>query len=150
MKEDAPNVAMAWVPNSVPVHNIDEYYPGDQWVDWIGVNLYNAPYFNGEASQPAEYVNPLDLVEPIYQTYADRKPIMIGEYGASHFTTVGNQDVTKFGTTKMNMFYHGLKMKYPRVKSLHHQIETGPEIRNNTNLCTRSLHFRTLESKSAI
>lgn len=119
MKEDAKNVAMAWVPNSVPADKIDIYYPGDAWVDWVGVNLYSVPYFNGKSSEPAEHVNPLNLLDPIYETYAKRKPIMIGEFGASHFTSVGNNDKTKFGITKMNMFYHGLRMKYPRVKAVH-------------------------------
>lgn len=119
MKEEAPNVAMVWVPNSVPVHNIHDYYPGDDVVDWVGVNLYSVPYFNGNANQPAEHVNPLDLLDPIYEAYASRKPIMIGEYGASHFTSVGNKDVSKFAITKMNMFYQGLRMNYPRVKAVH-------------------------------
>jgi beta-mannanase len=119
MKEEAPNVVLVWVPNSVPVHNITDYYPGDEWVDWVGVNLYSVPYFNGNANEPADHVNPLDLLDYVYDTYADRKPVMIGEYGASHFTSVGNNDVTKFSITKMNLFYHGLKMKYPRVKAVH-------------------------------
>lgn len=119
MKEDAPNIAMAWVPNSVPANTINDYYPGDEWVDWVGVNLYSVPFFNGKASEPADDVNPLDLLDPIYKTYANRKPIMIGEYGASHFSSVRNQDKTKFGVTKMSMFYQGLRMKYPRVKAVH-------------------------------
>lgn len=63
MKEEAPNVAMAWVPNSVPEKNIDAYYPGDDVVDWVGMNLYSVPFFNGDPNKPAEDVNPLDLVD---------------------------------------------------------------------------------------
>ncbi|NEU30377.1 hypothetical protein GN156_06230 [bacterium LRH843] len=119
MKEEAPNVAMVWAPNSTPAHNIHQYYPGDHAVDWVGVNLYSVPYFNGNKNEPAESVNPLDLIDVVYNTYAEKKPIMIAEYGASHFTSVGNQDKTAFGQTKMSMFYNGLKMKYPRVKAVH-------------------------------
>lgn len=119
MREEAPNVAMVWVPNSVPSHNIDAYYPGDQAVDWVGLNLYSVPFFNGKASEPADHVNPLDLLDDFYKKYASKKPMMIGEYAASHFTSVGNRDVTTFGMTKMKMFYHGLQMKYPRVKAVH-------------------------------
>lgn len=119
MKEEAPNVVLVWVPNSVPVHNIKDYYPGDEWVDWVGVNLYSVPYFNGNRQQPADHVNPLDLLDYVYDQHANRKPIMIGEYGASHFSSVGNKDMTKFGVTKMNLFYQGLKLKYPQVKAVH-------------------------------
>lgn len=119
MKEEAPNVAMAWVPNSVPVNNIDQYYPGDAYVDWVGLNLYSVPFFNGKPNQPADHVNPLDLIDGFYQKYASKKPMMIGEYAASHFTSASNKDVTRFGTTKMKMFYRGLQMKYPNVKAIH-------------------------------
>lgn len=119
MKEEAPNVAMTWVPNSVPLNKIDEYYPGDAYVDWVGLNLYSVPFFNGNKNQPADHVNPLDLIDEFYKKYATKKPMMIGEYAASHYTSANNKDVTKFGTTKMKMFYHGLQMKYPNVKAVH-------------------------------
>lgn len=119
MKEEAPNVAMAWVPNSIPVNNIDAYYPGDAYVDWVGLNLYSVPFFNGDRNQPADHVNPLDLIDEFYNKYATKKPMMIGEYGASHFTSAVNKDVTQFGVTKMTMFYRGLQMKYPNVKAVH-------------------------------
>lgn len=119
MKEEAPNVAMVWVPNSVPVHNIHHYYPGDKSVDWVGVNIYSVPFFNGNVDEPADHVNPLNLLDPIYEAYAARKPIMIGEFASSHFTLAGNQDVTNFGITKMRQFYEGIRIKYPRVKAIH-------------------------------
>lgn len=142
MKEEAPNVAMTWVPNSVPVNNINQYYPGDNVVDWVGLNLYSVPFFNGDASKPADHVNPLDLIDEFYQQYASKKPMMIGEYAASHFTSATNKDVTQFGITKMKMFYRGLQMKYPRVKAVHwFNVDTinGANIRpdrrlNNFNL----------------
>lgn len=142
MKEEAPNVAMVWVPNSVPVNNIDPYYPGDAFVDWVGLNLYSVPFFNGDPSKPADHVNPLDLIDEFYHKYATKKPMMIGEYAASHFTSAGNKDVTKFGITKMKMFYQGLQMKYPKVKAVHwFNVDTinGTNIRpdrrlNNFNL----------------
>lgn len=142
MKEEAPNVAMTWVPNSVPVNNIDQYYPGDAVVDWVGLNLYSVPFFNGDASKPADHVNPLDLIDEFYKKYSPKKPMMIGEYAASHYTSATHKDVTQFGITKMQMFYRGLQMKYPRVKAVHwFNVDTinGANIRpdrrlNNFNL----------------
>ncbi len=118
MKEEAPNVAMVWTPNSNPQNQIDRYYPGDAWVDWVGVNMYSVRFFNGDVTQPADHVNPLDLLDYVYKTYAARKPIMVAEYGATHYSAAGKQNTTTFSMNKMNMLYHGVKMKYPRVKSI--------------------------------
>lgn len=119
MRQEAPNVAMVWAPNATPASTIHDYYPGDAYVDWVGVNFYSVPFFNGDPNQPADGQNPLDLMDEVYDNYADRKPMMIAETATSHFTSVGNQDVTDFGVTKMRMLYHGLQMKYPRVKAVH-------------------------------
>jgi len=118
MREEAPNVAMVWTPNSVPIHNINDYYPGDDYVDWVGVNLYSVAYFDGDRNRPAYHVNPLDLIRPIYDMYADRKPIQMSEFGATHFTAATNQDVTDFALTKMRQLYHGVNMLMPRVKNI--------------------------------
>ncbi|ADC49280.1 hypothetical protein BpOF4_06090 [Alkalihalophilus pseudofirmus OF4] len=119
MKEEAPNVAMVWAPSATPEAYIDQYYPGDAYVDWVGINLYSVPYLNGDPNRPTDQLNPLDKVEPIYNTYANRKPIMIAETASSHYTSVDQKDKTHFAETKMKMLYDGLKMKYPRVKAVH-------------------------------
>lgn len=118
MKEEAPNVAMVWSPAANPKRNIHDYYPGDDYVDWIGLSLYSVKYFNGDVKSPADQVNPLDSLDYVYQAYADRKPIMISEFGATHYSKAGNTDATNFSITKMNMLYHGAKLKYPRLKGI--------------------------------
>ena len=118
MKEEAPNVAMVWSPAANPKRNINDYYPGDEYVDWIGLSIYSVKYFNGNVSTPADQVNPLDSLDYVYQEYSDRKPIMISEYGATHFSKAGNTTTTNFAITKMNMLYHGAKLKYPRLKGI--------------------------------
>lgn len=119
MKELAPNVAMVWSPSSDPKQVINDYYPGDDYVDWVGLSMYSVKFFNGDAKSPADHVNPLDLLDYIYEEYADRKPIMVSEFGATHFSKAGNTDATQFSITKMNMLYNGVKLKYPRVKAIH-------------------------------
>ena len=118
MREEAPNVAMVWVPNSAPIPEITKYYPGDAAVDWVGVNLYNVKFFNGDPKQPADQVNPNDLFEFVYNTYSAKKPIMIGEYGATHFSKAGNMDTTQLSMSKMRIMYEGMQLKYPRIKAI--------------------------------
>jgi hypothetical protein len=82
------------------------------------VNMYSVRFFNGDVKQPADHVNPLDLLDYVYKTYAARKPIMVAEYGATHYSAAGKMVTTTFSINKMNMLYYGVKMKYPRVKSI--------------------------------
>lgn len=118
MKEEAPNVAMVWSPAANPKRNIHDYYPGDDVVDWVGLSIYSVKFFNGDVKSPADQVNPLDSLDYVYNAYADSKPIMVSEYGATHFSKAGNTSTVNFAITKMNMMYHGAKLKYPRLKNI--------------------------------
>lgn len=118
MKTEAPNVAMVWAPNSVPVDNILRYYPGDEYVDWVGVNLYSVSVFNGDSKAPATHVNPLDLLDYVYSKFAAKKPIQVAEFAATHYSAAEKKDTTAFALAKMRLLYHGVKYKYPRVKSI--------------------------------
>ena len=72
----ATNVAWVWGPNwnsgpNVGWNHFQHYYPGDAYVDWVGVSGYN---FAGES--------PHTLFTPIVQAYGKRKPIMLAETAA--------------------------------------------------------------------
>jgi hypothetical protein len=72
----ASNVAWVWSPNAgsvpdEPRNQINRYYPGDAFVDWVGISGYLG------ASE-----DPETLFGFINKTYGPRKPIMIGETGA--------------------------------------------------------------------
>jgi hypothetical protein len=74
--EGAKNVSWVWSPNwnASPVADWNTYaalYPGDRYVDWVGVSGYNL-----------HRETPSTLFQPIYSAYATRKPILITEVGA--------------------------------------------------------------------
>ncbi|GAA3336481.1 hypothetical protein GCM10020358_08810 [Amorphoplanes nipponensis] len=74
--EKATNVSWVWSPNwnSSPVAEWNTFaalYPGDEYVDWVGVSGYNL-----------HRETPDKLFGGIYQAYAARKPLLITEVGA--------------------------------------------------------------------
>jgi hypothetical protein len=77
--EGAHNIAWVWSPNwnSKPAttaatwNKIDAYYPGDEYVDWVGISGYNL-----------HQESPQRLYDGLYKEYASRKPMMITELGA--------------------------------------------------------------------
>jgi hypothetical protein len=119
MHEIAPNVAMVWTPMAYRLQVIDQFYPGKEYVDWVGVNFYNTILVNGDANQPGNRINPLELLDPIYRKYSAVHPIQISEYAAAHhLKSQGEKDYSAFAIQKMRMLYYGVMLKYPRVKNI--------------------------------
>jgi len=76
----AANVSWAWVVNSYPADpsqqpgidkNIAAYYPGDDYVDWVGADIYDVG-------------TPSWLDGPYALAVAHHKPVFIGEFGIRH------------------------------------------------------------------
>ncbi len=75
-----------WSPNhrsypDVEWNKMERYYPGDQYVDWVGLSCYppSAQYVNGD--EDARY--PLARCKEVNSKYGDRKPMMVAEGGFS-------------------------------------------------------------------
>ncbi len=112
----APKVAVMWCPNTVPREGLEAYYPGDQWVDWVGVNFYSVPFMDNDRSRPGERVHPTDQLQAVYDLYAARKPIAIGEWAASRESKAKPGPMTPFAKGKISQLYATLPTRYPRVK----------------------------------
>jgi hypothetical protein len=74
--EGATNVAWVWSPNwndspDEDWNDMRDYYPGDEYVDWVGVSGYNL-----RRELPGR------LFDGIYGRYTSRKPLIITEVGA--------------------------------------------------------------------
>ncbi|WP_052721086.1 glycoside hydrolase family 26 protein [Actinoplanes rectilineatus] len=75
-EEGADNVSWVWSPNwnanpQEAWNATENYYPGDDYVDWVGVSGYNL-----------HEESPQTLFDGIYQGFSARKPIMITEVGS--------------------------------------------------------------------
>jgi hypothetical protein len=74
--EGADNVSWVWSPNwnSSPDADWNQpacYYPGDEYVDWVGMSGYNL-----------HRETPATMFDAIYTAYSARKPIAITEVGS--------------------------------------------------------------------
>ena len=114
----APRVATIWCVNSVPLGNIESYYPGDANCDWVGINVYSVPFFDNDPKRPAFAISPQTLIDPIYKKYAARKPIAICEFAASFQSRVDNKPRIDLAQNKMAQLYSALPLLYPRVKMI--------------------------------
>lgn len=86
--EGATNVTWTWVTNSIwsdPESNPSPYYPGDQYVDWVGLDSYN---WGRNPAQPDRWINPDQTLTPtlnIIKELAPTKPIAIVENASTEY-----------------------------------------------------------------
>ncbi|WP_216855202.1 stalk domain-containing protein [Paenibacillus alba] len=117
--EEASNVAMVWSPGDVPANDIDPYYPGDAYVDWVGVSLYIEPYENGDPSLPSMLpTSSVERLTRLYNTYSDRKPLMLSETGVPHYSHAAQEDFTEWAKLNLQRLYEIMPYKYPRLKAI--------------------------------
>lgn len=132
----SPNVAMVWSPNQVSNYyvKIDDYYPGDEYVDWVGISLYSMPYFQGDKNagrdnevffKTGDSADPVLAVEDIIKKYGDRKPIMISESGVGHSLLETGENTTDFALKKLRRELLYLPMVYPQIKAIAYFDVTG-------------------------
>lgn len=125
-----PNVAAVWSVAHTSGWNVDtnDYYPGDEYVDWVGVTVYSNKYFLGQRWNGTEVFNevcfktgynadPVIMIADIVNTYGNRKPIMISECGSAYKTNgVINEYHHEWAAEHLKKIYSFIPMVYPQVK----------------------------------
>jgi hypothetical protein len=114
MAEEAPNVAMVWSPNFWPPDTIHDYYPGDEYVDWVGFSLYATPLSSGKEDLRG---NIIDSFASLYERYK-HKPIMISEAAVAHTVLPSNNTYPVWAEAQLGYLYGVLPRIYPQVKAI--------------------------------
>lgn len=129
VKQNCSNAAMVWSVGFASTWgtNMDDYYPGDEYVDWVGVSLYLQKYFLGQTWSEAESfnelvffagrgANPILAMKEVMDNYGWRKPIMIAESGASHEIRTLGENATDWASVRLRQMLYNVPMVYPQVK----------------------------------
>lgn len=142
MRRYAPNVIMLWVPFATPKSTIPLYYPGDDYVDWVGVNIYSVVHYEGNINKRS-VDNAVQHLEFIYNLYAERKPIAIGEYAATHWCAAIQQETVDFAVREMRRLYESIETRFPRVRMINwFSVDTvGAGLANNNYSVTCNPRF---------
>ena len=117
MHEIAPNVVMIWCPFCEPRRTIPLYYPGDDYVDWVGVNIYSVLCNDGDIRKPVNE-DPRDALKYVYDLYAARKPIAVCEYAATHYCAALKKNTPEFAVEQIGKLYGSLATDFPRVRMI--------------------------------
>ena len=130
----APSVPVVWSPNFYPANNIHLYYPGDNYVDYVGISSYmNHQPETDPLGQGVDRNRWSDQLDTIVGLYGHKKPIIISEGGASYIDYTTWKDITPFASTQLYDFYTYLPIKYPQVKA----VFIFDQDKNSNNGCYR-------------
>lgn len=107
----ADNVIWVWSPNArdVPAERWNHwtnYYPGDDYVDWVGMDGYNW----GTAVPWHSWRSFATIFGPLYKSYAGRKPIMVAETAS---TEIGGDKAAWIASARSS-----LARRFPAIKAL--------------------------------
>jgi hypothetical protein len=167
VKNQTKHVALVWSVNQVSSWDVEmnDYYPGDEYVDWVGVSAYAQKYFLGRKDwKPEEKFNevvfltgnsadPVKALTEVIQKYGHKKPIMLAECGVSHKIRPLKEDATAWASTQLRRMYAYVPMVYPQVKLIayfNHEMEgetndyclwRNPTIAAAYNKATQASHF---------
>lgn len=122
----APNAAMVFSPNDISNWNVTaaDFYPGDEYVDWIGVSAYGNK--QAEASNEAADLNDAFYCRGVYGSEIVKikdimsianKPVIISECGFS-YSGDGGLQTEAYAIEQIKEFYTYVNMVYPQVKCI--------------------------------
>ncbi len=126
------NLANVWSPNSVSAADKTflDFYPGDEYVDWIGVSLYVNKVFahnendsNDTMFLTGDSANPVLCIQPIIQFMEDyqiKKPLMLSECGVSHSNLKTGEKYDDWAAYQLAQMYTALPRLYPQLKLINY------------------------------
>lgn len=133
MVHEYDNFAVVWSPNDLGALDrpFEFFYPGDEYVDWIGVSMYMIKYFQGKTDtsykdsvyfMTGDYAWATNRIKPIMDFMAKNginKPVMISEGGVPTNTN-HDTDLEAWGAPRMRDMLWNLVMKYPQIKMINY------------------------------
>lgn len=127
------NLAMVWSPIALGslLKPYADYYPGNEYVDWVGLSCYQIKYFTGRKDVSTDdkmafmtdtYAWHTNSVKPLMKfmsEYGISKPVMISEGGVANRNVFG-EDTSAWASLRLRNMYWDLIMKYPQVKMINY------------------------------
>jgi len=140
MVHEYENFAVVWSPNDMGALDrpFSCYYPGDAYVDWVGVSSYMKMYFQGNTAtkdkdatyfMTGDYAWATNALKPII-TFMEQngieKPVMLSECGVTT-ENIHKAASEAWAAPRLRNLYYNVLMKYPQVKLINYFNVYRPE-----------------------
>ena len=91
-------------------NDIRNYYPGDDYIDWIGLSVYGA---DEPDSEWRSFTYMMDKAYPAITEISPDKPLAVFEFGVAEYPQLGNK--TEWIKNTLESLEDG---RYPRIKAI--------------------------------
>lgn len=130
-----PDFAVMWSPNdmSALTKPFEYYWPGDEYVDWVGVSSFMKKHFLGDTTIPrdgdvyfmtgdfAYATNTLKNIVDFMERNNIKKPLAVSEGGvATQLNYQNGGEIYEWAKTRLADMYWYLPMKYPQIKIINY------------------------------
>ena len=150
IKKYIEDVVIVWSGNWDAVYHLPIYYPGNDVVDWVGLNVFMPKYKEGKAYK----VDVEERIDFWYKMFQNDKPMLLSTLAISHFSRVDHTYTIEDAKNKLNYFYDILCKTYPRIKGIlygdvdmAHVSSKGMEDYRLTSQEKLTSHIEELQSK---
>ncbi|MDL2248913.1 hypothetical protein LJB89_04390 [Tyzzerella sp. OttesenSCG-928-J15] len=113
----ASNAAFVWDISAEDLDMINDFYPGDESVDWAGINLFSSGERGNDDLALEDLTAKLDY---FYYTFQQKKPVFISELAISHFSSKEHAYTVNEASGVMEGFFTQIAENYPRVKAVNY------------------------------
>ncbi|MCL2574919.1 MAG: hypothetical protein FWE33_00665 [Defluviitaleaceae bacterium] len=130
MRQYAPNVAMVYSVNAISAQGVDwmTFYPGETYVDWVGISLYTNKYAFGNPAhfddamaqiyRTGRYANPVQYIRDLVDAFGGRHPLLISEGAVALYSLPNAEDITDWALPRMRAMYSYIPILFPQVKAM--------------------------------
>jgi len=109
---NVPKAAFVWSVSFESGSRSFDYYPGDEWVDWVGITAFS------NITEDGGHSDIFERLDNFYFNFHTRKPIMITSLGISNFSTVDHSYRIAEASAVIEYIYERIAVNYPRVKAI--------------------------------
>ena len=146
----APNAVFVWSVDMEDLYDSMLYYPGDDYVDWVGMSMYFPIYKNNDPY----VINVTERLDYFYNIYQSKKPMMISKLAVSHYSKKGHTFYIEEASNLIQYIYSEIAQNYPRIKGINYvdidNIKVAPNNIGNDNFTVSTEPKMTRAYKEAI
>jgi len=107
----APNIVLVWGVDTTRAGVARHFYPGDDYVDWVKLTVYN------DIDETGNFSEFFGVLDAFYFEFNSTHPIMLG-LAVSHYSSASNRHFPVRAAEKLAQIYDGIAQNYPRVKAV--------------------------------
>ena len=131
--DHVPNSVFVWSMDMDDIYDSMVYYPGDDYVDWVGISMYFPIYKDKERF----HVDIGETLDYFYHMYQGKKPMMISKLAISHYSNKDHTFYLEEAGEIMEQIYKVIPTQYPRIKGINYidinNINMAPNNKGNDN-----------------